>query len=52
MTFAYKVIFLLFTLTPLKLWEISETTDKQTATELFEELAADGVDTDEMQGVH
>ena len=27
----------------------SETTDKQTATELFEELAADGVDTDEMQ---
>ena len=29
--------------------EISETTDKQTATELFEELAADGVDTDEMQ---
>ena len=29
--------------------EISKTTDEQTATELFEELAADGVDTDEMQ---
>ena len=34
---------------PLKIMINSETTDKQTATELFEELAADGVDTDEMQ---
>ena len=29
--------------------EITKPTDEQTATELFEELAADGVDTDEMQ---
>ena len=52
MTFAYKVIFSLFTFTPLISWKLSPTTcfnDQEHATELLNELIEDGHDKDEMQ---